>query len=330
MARPRVFVSSTFYDLRQVRAVLELFLRQQGFDPVLHDRGAVPYGSTTSPEQAAYREIESCDIVVAIIGGRFGALSNDGTHSISQRELKTAHEKGKQIYIFVEQVVYTNYDLYQINKGVAGIQYSAGSPEIFEFLDEVHKLPINNAVAPFTVAADITDFLREQWAGLFHQLLQDSAKQGEHKAMEDFRTAASTLQQLVKFLTEERKSTSTAIQEIILTGHPIFGDLQVKIPIRHRVFFTNYAELSDLLKAYKFEFEYDPFVDDGVPTDKTWQRILASGQSQTLVIAKEVFDAEGRLRPYSPDEWQSDWVFLRKLAAKRVPSADEYDPFKDD
>jgi hypothetical protein len=42
MARPRVFISSTFYDLKQVRSALEIFIKNIGYDPVLHERGAVP------------------------------------------------------------------------------------------------------------------------------------------------------------------------------------------------------------------------------------------------------------------------------------------------
>ena len=42
MARPRVFISSTFYGLKQVRSDLEIFIKSIGYDPVLHERGAVP------------------------------------------------------------------------------------------------------------------------------------------------------------------------------------------------------------------------------------------------------------------------------------------------
>lgn len=38
MAKPRVFISSTFYDLKQVRSSLETFVRDLGFDPVLSEK----------------------------------------------------------------------------------------------------------------------------------------------------------------------------------------------------------------------------------------------------------------------------------------------------
>lgn len=75
MARPRVFISSTFYDLRQIRDDLERFVRDLGYEPVRHETGAIPYGHESPPEEYAYREVETCDIVVAVIGGRFGSAS---------------------------------------------------------------------------------------------------------------------------------------------------------------------------------------------------------------------------------------------------------------
>ena len=43
MARPRVFISSTFYDLKQIRADLDNFIRSLGYDVVRNEEGAIPY-----------------------------------------------------------------------------------------------------------------------------------------------------------------------------------------------------------------------------------------------------------------------------------------------
>jgi hypothetical protein len=57
MARPRVFICSTFYDLRQIRDDLERFMRDLGYEPVRHETGAIPYGKELPPEEYAYREV---------------------------------------------------------------------------------------------------------------------------------------------------------------------------------------------------------------------------------------------------------------------------------
>ena len=91
MARPRVFISSTFYDLRQVRQDLERFIREMGYEAIRHETGSIPYGKEKRPEAYAYREAEGSDILIAIIGGRFGSPSHEvGGYSISQAELKRA------------------------------------------------------------------------------------------------------------------------------------------------------------------------------------------------------------------------------------------------
>lgn len=77
MARPRIFVSSTFYDLRQVRIDLERFITSIGYEVVMNERGNIPYGSTERLEQYCYREIQSVDILVSIIGGRYGNESQN-------------------------------------------------------------------------------------------------------------------------------------------------------------------------------------------------------------------------------------------------------------
>jgi hypothetical protein len=55
MARPRIFISSTFYDMRTLRDDLDRFIRDHGYEPVRHERGHIPYGADEKPENYAYR-----------------------------------------------------------------------------------------------------------------------------------------------------------------------------------------------------------------------------------------------------------------------------------
>lgn len=43
MARPRIFISSTYYDLKYIRGGLEAFVRQMGYDPILFEKGDIPF-----------------------------------------------------------------------------------------------------------------------------------------------------------------------------------------------------------------------------------------------------------------------------------------------
>lgn len=180
MARPRVFVSSTYYDLRIVRADLNRFIKEMGYEAVLYEKGHIPYGREDALEQYCYRETEKCDILVSIIGGRYGTQSKDSKHSITHRELKTAIELGKQVYIFIEKAVCYEYKTYLQNKEVKGFkQSSVNDVRVFSFLEDIYSIPTGNPIELFELSDDIVRFLREQWAGLFQRLLQEMSRQDE-------------------------------------------------------------------------------------------------------------------------------------------------------
>jgi hypothetical protein len=150
MAKPRVFVSSTFYDLKQVRSDLEHFIRELGYESVLNEHGNIPYGNQERLEQYCYKEIELVDILVSIIGGRFGSNAGESSYSISQMELKTTLKLGKQVYVLIEKAVYSEFETYLHNKNVEGIKYRhVDTPNIYMFIEEARALPVNNTIASF-------------------------------------------------------------------------------------------------------------------------------------------------------------------------------------
>jgi hypothetical protein len=175
MPKPRVFISSTFYDLRQIRDDLERFVTEMGYDPVRHETGAIPYGSDLPLEEYAYKEVTTCDILVSVIGGRFGTPSaEDAEQSISQRELKLALEHGIQVFVFVDRNVRAEFNTYQLNKDNAGVRYRfVDDVRVYRFIEDVLALPCNNPISTFEVCSDIVEFLRAQWSGLFQRLLSE-------------------------------------------------------------------------------------------------------------------------------------------------------------
>ena len=306
MAHPRVFISSTYYDLKNVRADLERYINDRGFDPVLNERGQIPYSNKEKLEEYCYKEIENCDILISIIGGRHGSSSTHDPYSISQKELKTAIDLGRPVYIFVEKSVLAEYETYKKNKESKDIEYAAvDNVAIYKFMDEVFSLPINNQVAPFETSSEITVYLQEQWAGLFQRLLRDDAKKKEVMLLDDLKNTAKTLNQLVEFLTKERSTGDQAIRDILLSNHPIFEDIRCKIDVPHRIFFSNKKELTPLLTAWGYKrFEIDEWDSDSY---EEW--IYDRGEtSRVLKISLNVFEEDGKLKIFTPDEWQDDWV----------------------
>ena len=119
MAKPRVFISSTFYDLRQIRVELDNFIESLGYEPVRNEEGDIPYGKEDALQDYCYKEISNIDILISIIGSRYGSPANtkekEQEYSISQQELKTALKDNKQVFVFIDKNVYTEYETYLLN-----------------------------------------------------------------------------------------------------------------------------------------------------------------------------------------------------------------------
>jgi hypothetical protein len=324
MAKPRIFISSTYYDLKSIRSDLERFIRGRGFEPVMSERGHIPFQSDKALEEACYKEIEICDILVSIIGGRYGNESRTVPYSISQSELKTALNLGKPVYIFVEKNVFYEYRTYEQNKDVKKIKYTAvDDTRIYKFLEEVMSLPSNNPVKDFENSGDIIEYLQEQWAGLFQRLLEETARQKQGRILEDMKATANTLNQLVTFLTEERKKGDQAIHDILLANHPLFIHLQKMLLVPYRVYFQNLDEM----KIWLPQRSCDNFSDEA-DDYYAWIWKRRENELKELKISKHLFEENGRLKVITPEEWKTDYVELNDLADYTPPAKEEEDiPF---
>lgn len=340
MAKPRVFVSSTYYDLRTVRDDLDRFIREIGHEPVRHERGHISYGRDEKPEEYAYREIDFCDIVVCVVGGRFGTVSSDGTSSITQKELKSAVERGKQVYVFVEDAVHHEHRHYLVNKAVAGVRFTAvDNPKIHEFLEEIYALPKGNPVFPFSVSADITRVLREQWSGLFQRLLIESALKPQTALLEELQRNLKTVEQLVEFLTDQKGKGDEAVSQILFANHPLFASLKELTRNPYRLYFATLAELEEWLKSARGMTRLDEFEQDD-PDVYEWSReykpALGKLEKHFLYIHKDVFTEAGDIKPMTPATWNEKYLrYERILPAPKprpapVKSTTGFDDIDDD
>jgi hypothetical protein len=305
MARPRIFISSTYFDLKNVRADLEYFVRERGYDPVLHERGSVPYGKSEALERYCYKEIESCDILVSIVGGRFGSGAEDSSYSISQVELKVALELSKQVYVFVEREVYHEYKTYEKNKDSKINWSSVDSVKIFNFLDEIYSLKSNNPVQPFETSFDITSNLKEQWAGLFQRFLSQSSAEAHSNMFLDLRQSLETARSLTEIIAAQAEHKDDIVSDLVLTNHPVFSAIRKSMNIPYRLLFYDLDEFTKWIEArgYKREvFEFDDLKFEWYNIDKAQSTVA------TLYINRDLFDDEGKLKPISHQNWSDDYV----------------------
>lgn len=305
MAKPKIFLSSTYYDLRQVRADLERFIKELGYEPVLNEQGNIPYGKEDRLEDYCYKEINNVDILVSIIGGRYGSESKHEKQSISQLELKTAYELNKQVYIFIDKGVYNEYRFYLSNKGNADVKFTyADNIKIHEFIEFVEALPNNNTIHGFETSNDIITFLKEQWAGLFQRFLQEQTRIKEINVIKGIENTAKTLNQLVTFLTEEKRGKDSVINDILLSNHPAMEQLKQLLKIPYRVIFTNKEEFLELISArgFKEDKNFISFEDE-----EQWINTV-NKQEYKLKINTNIFNLDNKLKVFTKEEWNPDFI----------------------
>ncbi len=321
MARPRIFISSTFYDLRHVRQDLERFVRELGYEPVRNETGAIPYDKSEKLETSAYREVELCDIIVSIVGGRYGSESRDDPgYSISQAELRRALDQGIQVFIFIEKSVLAEFSTYQLNKTLGEMRYRfVDSPKIYEFIEQVYSLPQNNPITGFETSTDIIEYLRAQWAGLFQRFLQQQARLAAISVLNEMNTTAQTLRELVTYFREERTSQEKAVRSILLMNHPVFRRFAELTEAAYRVFFTTEKELNSWLKARSWK----PVTKEAMDHDSIAEWVNMH-KKKYLKLTVRLFDSKGRLEVMTEDEWRPDGLQVLDVPeeeASGTPSA---------
>jgi hypothetical protein len=303
--KPRVFISSTFYDLKQVREDIEQMVRDLGYESVRHETGAIPYSKKEALESSAYREVELCDIMVSIIGGRYGTESKEAPgSSISQQELRRALARQVQVFIFVERGVLAEYRTYLVNKGLAGIKFQAvDNVKVFEFLEQVHALPYNNPITAFDTSSEITAFLKSQWAGLFQHFLHEQERNAELDLSKEMSTTAQTLRALVDVLSTEKQGKDQLIDSIVFTDHPAFRRLAEVTKTRYRIFFTNRDEFRRWMTATGWsQITKDAWDKDSVDE---WVNVARTAY---LKITHQLFGADGKLKFFSQADWRNEWI----------------------
>jgi hypothetical protein len=189
MAKPRIFVSSTYYDLKHVRSSLHNFIESLGFEAVLSEKGDIAYSPDMPLDESCYREVTSADIFVLVVGGRYGSEASDGGkkrsrefyeryESVTKKEFEEAIRRDIPTYVLVEQSVHSEYHTYLRNKESTSVAYAhVDSVNIFKFIEHILSLPRNNPTQTFEKFSDIERWLREQWAGLFRELLRRMTEQ---------------------------------------------------------------------------------------------------------------------------------------------------------
>ena len=105
LRRPGVMVSSTFYDLRQIRDDLRRFLDNElGYTALVSEHPSFPVDpDLTTVENCRERVQRDADIVILVIGSRYGSVEDESAKSVTNLEYLSARQKGIPVFAFVDQ-----------------------------------------------------------------------------------------------------------------------------------------------------------------------------------------------------------------------------------
>ncbi|HKO49973.1 MAG TPA: DUF4062 domain-containing protein [Polyangiaceae bacterium] len=199
-AGPRIFVSSTIYDFRDLRSALKFWLVELGYDVQMSEHADFGKSLDTNSHDACLRAIDDCDYFVLFIGARVGGMYDESQRlSITRAEYQHAYARFKaghlRIVPFVRKEV---WDIrsdrkaladYLRSDAMAAEELSANAVEkirthpskfatdanaIFSFIDEVSRAeemkaairsgvarPEGNWVHVFDSFSDVAAVLRQ-------------------------------------------------------------------------------------------------------------------------------------------------------------------------
>lgn len=271
MAKPRVFISSTIYDLKYLRASLKNFIESLGFEPILSENGDIHYSHDKTFVESCCEEVKNSDIFVLIIGMRYGSessrgekkASNDSNNrkvSITRSEFRTAIGNEIPTYVFIEKSVICDFETYQLNKDNKDYQsfkyaHVDDSINIFDFIEEIRRLERNNQTKYFDSYPEIETWLKEQWAGKFKELLKKNSKEKE----------IMTLSTQVSELSELNQSLKRYLEQIVSKVNPEQSEGIIKEEnqrLKDFYIMKHNTDLKNFLQEWKSSLPLVPSVEE--------------------------------------------------------------------
>lgn len=236
MAKPKVFISSTISDLEHIRKQVTTAIDSIGYEPINSQDGNVPYGNENALEQYCYREIKEVDFLVGILGEKFGSPSEDPNYSITQKEILTAIDLKKHVFVFIKKTILTEYKTYLNSENPSVFKpATADNIKIYEFIEKLDSIKDGIIKQEYTNEKEIIEFLIKQFAGNYKRLIDENKEM--NLPFNKYPELTESLMNELKNLAE-RKEYNT-----ILRYKTIFSDfLWLKGKMYERIKLGEYAE----------------------------------------------------------------------------------------
>lgn len=202
----KILISSTCFDLKEERLHLDSSLEAIGHTVILSEADDILYDPRNQTHINCIKAVEECDLIIFLIGSRFGGKAVQGALdivelerlessgidffkkkknleiSITQCEILTALRNNIPIYTFIKTEVYNVHSVYEKNKSKGilekmefpGFKNVKEAKYIFEFFNFIRKANTNNYFKAFDNSGDITEVMKKQLSMLLSRLLKET------------------------------------------------------------------------------------------------------------------------------------------------------------
>ncbi len=163
---PVVFVSSTCYDLKQVREDLKDFFEiNYGFQAMLSEFSSFPIDPCIGTFENCLSNVDKlADIFILIVGTRYGYVTERGK-SITNLEYLHAKAKGIPVFVFVDKQLHSQLKIWEANKE-GNFPTIVDNPQIFKFVSEIYN-ESKQWIYTYESVRDITTTMKHQLSLIF-------------------------------------------------------------------------------------------------------------------------------------------------------------------
>lgn len=193
MSKTRVFVSSTCFDLNQIREDIRNCIIQLGHEPLLSEYPSFPVSPDLGTVENCKRNVrENTDIFLLVVGGRRGSLDVQLDKPVTNIEYETAKEEGVDTFVFVSRSVLDLLPIWEKNP-TADFSPHVDYPEVFLFVKNLKA--DQKWIFPFDKASEITEIIKHQFSVFLRELI-GRKKEGKLRPLKEFANETPRVQQI--------------------------------------------------------------------------------------------------------------------------------------
>ena len=290
MAIPRIFVSSTCYDLHEIRNTLRSFIKDFSYEPVMSEYGDVFYDFNSHIQDSCLSEIDKSQMYILIIGNNYGSIyhsehkDKEYPDSVTLSEFRKSIEISIPKLIFVNKFVIYDYRNYKksLNEHLTNYFTKETVPDdsilssklkqisifdqkyffpqssykyVFKFIDIITELSKNNAIFEYETFDEIKDQLKRQWAGFLYDKLSDyKSEQIEKETNITIENINTKITNLDRFIRDTFDKTKTKSGNVVISLKKIENSLAL----------DDLKEAQDILSnaIYNILYDFDNYNND--------------------------------------------------------------------